>query len=248
MSSPEGARCYVFSIMKSGTYLVRSLLECVGMTCIRKFNFEAAGAQVPEPSQVDAFILAHRLPSNRWRSMCQAGEAQIIMSIRDPRAVFLSLIDFYDWRVPLPNPEWRIIEFRRQSYQRAYATRELLAYALLEHELLDDDPYTPWLNFRRSRTLLHSPSVLKIRYEDFFAPLGLHRSEDGGIISRVCRYLERPVPSNPAEKLERTLKSFSPTRNAGLPLRWRNELSPILLEAFMDKHGDLVRDFGYPEN
>lgn len=218
------------------------------MTCISKFDFEAAGVQVPVSSHVDAFVLAHRLPSHHWRSMCQAGEARVIMSIRDPRAVFLSLIDFYDWRVPLPNPDWRMIEFRRQSYRRAYATREMLALALLEHELLDDDPYTPWLNFRRSRTLLHSPSVLKIRYEDFFAPLGSLQSEDGSIVSRVCRYLERPVPSNPAEILDRTLKSSTPTRNSGLPSRWRNELSPVLLKAFMQKHGDLVKDFGYPEN
>jgi hypothetical protein len=168
------------------------------------------------------------------------------MSIRDPRAVFLSLIDFYDWRVPLPDPEWWRIEFRRQSYREAYSTRDMLARALLEHELLDDDPYSPWLNYRQSRTLFHNPTVLKIRYEDFFAESEASQPIGQSFVSRVCCYLDKPVPANSAEILNRTLESYTPTRNAGLPSRWRNELSPALLEAFMQKHGDLVREFGYP--
>ncbi len=114
--------------------------------------------------------------------------------------------------------------------------------ALIEDEFLDDDPFTPWLNFRRSRTLFHNPSVLKVRYEDFFATPGSAEV----LVSLICRYLGRPVPKRPEALIAEAVSAPSPTKNAMLPDRWRRELSPNLREAFMAKHDDLVREFGYP--
>jgi hypothetical protein len=146
------------------------------------------------------------------------------------------------WNVPLKSSGLHIVEFRRASCRAAFKTREELAMALIEDEFLDDDPFTPWLNFRRSRTLFHNPSVLKVRYEDFFATPGSAEV----LVSLICRYLGRPVPKRPEALIAEAVSAPSPTKNAMLPDRWRRELSPNLREAFMAKHDDLVREFGYP--
>jgi hypothetical protein len=211
------------------------------MSCINRLDYAAESLVCPHTAEADAFVLSHELPSRRWRGSCQQGQARIIMNLRDPRAVFLSLLDFSDWRVPNPQDSWKPVEFRRQAYKQAFSTREELGLALIHDECLDDDPFTPWLNLRRSRTLFHHPAVLKVRYEDFF-----QTGEKEKLIPRVCHYLGLPEPEDSKTLLRSAIAAPSPTKNAMLPDRWRTELSPNLREAFMAKHGDLVREFGYP--
>lgn len=240
--------CYVFTIKKSGTHLLRQILEQLGITCIDRLDYTVRELPEPAAESADAFVLSHRLPSRRWRGRCHAGEAKIIINIRDPRAVYLSLLDFYDWGRPLSASGMHAVEFRRESCRLAFKDREALGVALLEDELLDDDPFTPWLNFQRARTLFYHPSVLKIRYEDFFPAVGRRGPTEENVVVRICRYLGRPAPAEPEQFVTRAVGAPSLTRNAALPERWRTELSPRLLRAFMDRHGDLVREFGYPED
>jgi hypothetical protein len=255
-ATETGCSCYVFSVKKSGTHLLRLTLEQLGMTCIDRLDYAACEFQKPTPESTDTFVLSHRLPSRRWRGRCNAGDAKIIMNIRDPRAVYLSLLDFYDWRRPLSAtglhtvefPGMHAVEFRREAYRFAFKDRETLGLALLQDELLDDDPFTPWLSFRRARTLFHHPSVLKIRYEDFFSTGGRRGPTGENVTLRICRYLDGPAPADPEQLVARVVGAPTLTRNVALPDRWRTELSPRLLRAFMDRHGDLVREFGYPED
>jgi hypothetical protein len=238
--------CYVFTIKKSGTHLLKNVLEELGMTCIDRLGY----FEEPLPTNLlqsgTSFALSHFRPSQALRGMCQNGEARIIMNLRDPRGIFLSMIDFFDWRMPLAASEWWPVRFRRESFKHSCATREQLAEAILDDELHDDDPFTPWLNLRQSMAIFHNPSVLKIRYEDFF-PEGRGDSETNPVL-RICRYLSLPEPSNAEAMLALAKSHESPTLNAGIPERWRRELSPTLLRAFMEKHGDLVRKLGYPED
>jgi hypothetical protein len=242
LKTRESSSCYIFTIKKSGTHLLKSLIENLGISCINRLDYTAEPLVCPHTAEADAFVLSHELPSRRWRGSCQQGQARIIMNLRDPRAVFLSLLDFYDWSRPLSHGGMHTVEFRRASCRMAFKDREALGLALLEDELIDDDPFTPWLNFRRSRMLFHNPSVLKVRYEDFFA------TPDGGegLVARICRYLGKPAPERPEALIAMAVSAPSPTRNASIPDRWRTELPPNLLKAFMAKHGDLVQEFGYP--
>jgi hypothetical protein len=245
---PEDCSCYVFTIKKSGTHLLRNVLEQLGMACINRLDYTAPSIPNPALTHRDAFVLSHQLPSRPWRAGCQSGSAKIIMNLRDPRAVFLSLLDFYDWNRPLSAKEMHTVEFRREACRSAFRDREALGLALLEDELLDDDPFTPWLNFRRARTLFHHPGVLKVRYEDFFQPMQDSTQAAENVVGRICQYLAKPVPREPAKLTSKALCTHSPTRNIARPERWRTELSPRLLSAFMDRHRDLVQEFGYPES
>jgi len=234
--------CYVFTIKKSGTHLLKSLLENLGIRCINRLDYTAEALVCLHTGEANTFVLSHKLPSRRWRGSCQQGQARIIMNLRDPRAVFLSLLDFYDWSRPLSHGGMHTVEFRRVACRAAFKDREALGFALLEDELIDDDPFTPWLNFRRSRTLFHSPSVLKVRYEDFFAATEGEES----LVPRICLYLGMQVPENHEALLKKAFDVPSPTKNVAIHDRWRTELPPNLLKAFMAKHGDLVQEFGYP--
>jgi len=245
VSASRPAACYVFSLKKSGTHLVRNVLDQLGLSCIDQLGYAGTEAVAPAAVPSKSFVLSHRLPPQQWRGQCQAGIAKIIMSLRDPRAVFLSLLDFYDWNRPLSASGMHTVEFRRESCRRAYKDREELGLALLQDELLDDDPFTPWLNFRKSRTLYHHPGVLKLRYEELATTArGLPVSPDHPV-SRVCTYLALAAPQDPAAVLHQAVHASSPTMNIGIPDRWRTALSPQLLNAFMARHGDLVREFGY---
>jgi hypothetical protein len=242
LASEEAAACYVFTIKKSGTHLLRNLLVQLGMSCLDRLDYTDPQIIEPAPRGQGGFVLSHRFPSRRWRARCQTEEAKIIMNLRDPRAVFLSLLDFYDWSRPLSAGGMHTVEFRRAACRAAFKDREALGFALLEDELIDDDPFTPWLNFRRSRTLFHSPSVLKVRYEDFFAATEGEES----LLPRICLYLGRQVPENHEALRKKAFDVPSPTKNVAIHDRWRTELPPNLLKAFMAKHGDLVQEFGYP--
>ena len=245
MLGSQPATCYVFSLKKSGTHLVRNVLGQLGLNCIDQLDYADAEAIAPAAVPGGSFVLSHRLPPRQWRDRCQTGEATIIMNLRDPRAVFLSLLDFYDWSRPLSASGMHTVEFRREACRHAYQDREALGLALLEDELLDDDPYTPWLNFRKSRTLYHHPGVLKLRYEDLAAATGGPGIAADHPVSRVCTYLGLAAPQDPVAVLHQAVHASSPTMNIGVPDRWRTGLTPQLLGAFMARHGDLVREFGY---
>jgi hypothetical protein len=239
--------CHVFTIKKSGTHLLRQVLEQLGMTCIDRLDYAARELSEPSAERADSFVLSHRLPSRRWRGRCHAGDAKIIINLRDPRGVFLSLLDFYDWERPLSAKGMHTVEFRREACRAAFKNREALGMALLEDELLDDDPFTPWLNFRRARTLFHHPGVLKVRYEDFFRTKEGPGHGEENVVLQICHYLGRPIPKASVKLMNQALGAPSITKNIGQPDRWRTGLSPRLLGAFMERHGNLVREFGYPE-
>ena len=243
----QSASCYVFSLKKSGTHLVRNLLSELGMTCLYHLDYACPAPHVPANTPGNSFVLSHRLPPQPWRGRCQAGEAKIIMSLRDPRAVFLSLLDFYDWTLPLSASGMHTVEFRREACRNAYQNREELGLALLEDDLLDDDPFTPWLNFRKSRALFHHPGVLKLRYEELVTPVQAPNSPQDHPVLRLCRYLGLAEPQDPDAVLHQAIHASSPTMNIGVADRWRTALSPQLLRAFMARHGDLVCEFGYDE-
>jgi hypothetical protein len=249
LSVPEsGKSVYVFTIMKTGTHLIRNLLQELNLTCIDCLLPGAVRQIHPAESggASSSFVLSHESPSILWRGSCQKGTAKIIFNLRDPRAVFLSLLDFYDWNVPLKSSGLHIVEFRRAACRAVFKTREELAMALIEDELFDDNPFTPWLNFRRSRVLYHHPNVLKVRFEELVACADRSARLQEHPVSRICRYLDLPPSPDPHVVIRRALAADSVTKNVGDPDRWRHRLPRPVLEAFMAKHGDIVREYGYP--
>lgn len=238
--------CYVYSIKKSGTHLIRNVLVELGQACINCLTFGAAGGVVPSAEPTGSFVLSLERPSQPWRASCQQGGARLIFNLRDPRAVFLSLLDFYDWTLPLRTPELHTVEFRRASCRESFKSREELGFALLEDETLDDDPFTPWLNLHRSRALYHHPGILKVRFEELASSTNSTWHGEDHPVLRICRHLGLQVPEQPHEVVRRAVSSGSITKNVGNADRWRTALPKPLLDAFMAKHGDIVRELGYP--
>ena len=242
------AACYVFTIKKSGSHLIRNVLQELNLRCIDCLA-PGSAARIDPPQRSgapEAFALSLERPSIFWRGSCQQGRAKVIFNVRDPRAVFLSLLDFYDWNVPLGTTGLHTVEFRRAACRNAFKSREELAMALIDDEELDDDPYTPWINFRRSRALYHHPNVLKVRFEELVACADQSARLEEHPVSRICRYLDLPPSQDPHVVIRRALAADSVTKNVGDPDRWRHRLPRPVLEAFMAKHGDIVREYGYP--
>jgi hypothetical protein len=237
--------CYVYTIKKSGSHLLGNILKGLGLDCLYCMSTGSAASILPDPKAKTSFVLSLERPSIRWRGQCQNGAAKIIFNLRDPRAVFLSLIDFYDWEIPLSSSGLHTVEFRRAACRASFKNREELAFALIEDEKLDDDPFSPWINFRSSRALYHNPMVLKVRYEEIARGATAFESAQSHPVAKICDYLGIECPAEPWKLAERGISENSITRNVGDPERWRRELSPDLLAAFMERHGDLVHEFGY---
>jgi hypothetical protein len=243
----DRSSCYVYTIKKSGTHLVRNVLMELGQACLDCLAPGTAERVGPSATPTSTFLLSLERPTLGWRAACQQGDVKLVFNIRDPRAVLLSLLDFYDWEVPLRSPGLHTVEFRRAACREAFKSREALGLAILDDETLDDDPFTPWLNFRRSRALFHHPGVFKVRFEDLAAGADPSPRVEDHPVTVLCRHLGLRPPPHPHEVVRRAFASGSITKNVGAADRWRTALPPSLLEAFMAKHGDIVREYGYPE-
>jgi len=244
-SLQNSSSCYVLAIKKSGTHLIRNLLTELHLQPIDCLSLGSAAAIRPSPAPVCSFVFSLERPSIFWRGRCQNGEAKIIFNLRDPRAVFASLIDFYDWNRPLSS-NLPTVEFRRAACRNLFKNREEMAIALIEDEMLDDDPFTPWLNFRRCRALYHNPMVLKVRFEEMVNSVRSPTNISDHPVTRICNYLNLNLPHNAGDLIHRAIAADSITKNIGDPNRWRRCLSPEILGAFMAKNGDIVREYGYP--
>lgn len=241
---------YVCVIRKAGTHLVKPVLEAMGLECRSVLDADAVrGTLRPIPPtdcregiRKRSFALANVPPPRTLQGECEAGRAKIILGIRDPRAVFLSTLDFLDWRVPMPSPEWHAVGFYRSALRQAYATRDDLARALLDGRILPDNPYDIGMQFARNRLLYHHPKVLTLRYEAL-VEAGVRM--DDAPIRQIAEYLDIGLDRLPANILKASLASPSATKHRAIADRWKEELTPAIREAFVKRHGGLVEEFGY---
>lgn len=239
---------YVHVPRKAGTHLLRALCEALGMRCHSLLTADAATGAVPRISSRESrqglvFALANVPPPRSYEGECEAGRTKIVLGIRDPRAVFLSTVDFLDHRVPLPSPDWHPVQFYRTALSKACATREHLARALLDPTWLPGNPFDVGTQFARCRLLYHHPRVLTIRYEDLVNAAAVGTDSPLRI---ACDYLGLTPPTDGACLLQKVIGSSTATKNKGVPDRWRTELPPEILNAFMDRYRGIVEEFGYP--
>lgn len=140
---------YLCVLRKAGTHLFKAVFEEMGFKCLSLQCPDAISRTVESIPPSDcrpssrrrSFVLANTPPPRTFQGECEAGRARIIIGIRDPRAVFLSTLDFLDWRVPLPSPDWYPVAFLRSSLRHIYSSRLDLARGLLRGEALPDSPY-----------------------------------------------------------------------------------------------------------
>lgn len=238
---------YVFVPRKAGTHLFKAVLESLGLRSYSLLTADAVTGPVPLIAKRDAhcpstFALANVPPPRSYEGECEAGRTKIVLGIRDPRAVFLSTLDFLDHRQPLPSPNWHPVQFYRTALAKACGTREELASALLDPQWFPGNPFDVGAQFARCRLLYHHPNVLKMRYEEMVdgAANGDHTA-----LRLACDYLGVSIPDNISCILQNSVKSPSATKNKGLAVRWKTELSPTILNAFMERYHPLVAEFGY---
>lgn len=236
---------------KAGTHLLQAVLQALGMRCYSLLDADAVtGATRLVPrlprygrGRTPGFVLANVPPPRSYQGACEAGRTKIVLGIRDPRAVFLSTLDFLDNHRRLPSPNWHPVQFFRTALGNAFSTREELAAALLDPTWLPDNPYDVGAQFARCRLLYHHPGVLKVRYETL-----VHAAANGddAPLRPVCDYLGLQMPADGVHALQRVVGGSTATRNQALADRWKTELPPAARQVFMDRYRALVAEFGYP--
>jgi len=234
---------FVFSLHKSGTHLLRNILESLGFGLYSTDGSrpDMSHALLANPSQYISTV--HRLPGDDVRVACAKGEARIILNIRDPRDIFLSTIDYFDWT--RPDTAFAHVNFYRQAYSRAFPSRRSLALAILEDRTLGDYPYTISAQLQACQVLYFHPSVLSVKYEDFMACLESTCNPASHPVSRICEYLQIDVPKDIGELVRRAVTRGSRTMNVGRADRWRVDLDPDLIGRFQERHGQVIRSLGY---
>jgi hypothetical protein len=246
-----GMPLYVCSPRKAGTHLISAVLVDLGLRCLSHVATEdektptsaALSTDCSSSSRRRSFVLSHHAPRRVFAGLLQEGKAHCILNIRDPRAIFLACLDYLDWRVPLPSPNWHGVQFYRESLKAFFGTREALAWALLDCDpVFKNGPYD--LEFQLGKLLIwHGhPGVLKVRYEDLVAG---EKADGSCPVDDICRYVGLPRAVESASMLSRLTRGTSPSKNVGASDRWKAILPPALLDAFMARHGRLVASFGY---
>jgi hypothetical protein len=231
---------FVMSLHKSGTHLLKNVLNTLGYE-----TYAIPGAPTLESAKhapANSYLTTtHRLPCDDVRCACARGEAKIILNVRDPRDIFLSTIDYFDWT--RKETAFEHVNFYRSAYKHAFKDRHELALAILNSRTLGDYPYTLQNQFESCLVLYFHPSVLTVKYEALLPKSGDSTSVEE--TKRICDYLEIPYPEKVESVATGAVARGSRTFNVAKVQRWKTELEPPLLEMFMDKYGHIVRSLGY---
>jgi hypothetical protein len=68
---------------------------------------------------------------------------------------------------------------------------------------------------------------------------------DDAPIRHIAEYLDMRLDRLPANMLKASLARPSATKHQAVADRWKEELTPAIREAFAERHGRLVEEFGY---
>jgi hypothetical protein len=207
------------SIPKSGTHLVRSVLEQLlgppGQSLTKHAPWRPRG-----PWTFGAHL--------RYQGQRLARNARVLVLVRDPRAIVLSMRDFVvtgrgggsvhpsllGALAPLP--------FHEQ-------VRRIAAGVRTEHGRIAPID-------RHCSGFLEWPDATVLKFEDLF-------TSAGGAVLHAC--LPRiPIPRIQAA-IDAAIGADTPTLNVGDPDRWRSRLDLETIRLIEDRAGDAMHQLGY---
>lgn len=236
---------YLFTIHKSGSHLLQNLMKEMGFR--RVYRSESLQMDDLALASGRSFFRSHVPPPNGIRNLCLGGDAKIVLSMRDPRDVALSTLDYFD-----PNRKetaFPHVNFIRASIRSMNLSRIELMRRILDRQVLGDYPYQIEKQFIDAVPFYFSPNVHVVRFENLL-PSGENRSLDGAIVEgkELVTYLDYPYLQEETvndQLMRRALDSKSATRNRGQPFRWKTEGDRDLVNLIENRLAWAIELFGY---
>jgi hypothetical protein len=238
----------VVSLPKCGTNLVAGLFRQLGYAVTGEGvdNRFPAWCERMDAAFVTAFpentcCMFHGLKASaldgglthEWR---RCGWPRVIFNYRDPRAALVSMINY-------------LLSGRYSGAGWQQVGAEILA-SLPQSKRVDfaieyfDDVLLQ--RYRESAWLLDHPRVASCAYERLVGEGGGgHAAEQATEVARLLAFV-----GSEADPMALAAKLFDPgarTFFRGARDAWRDSFSPRDLARFQERHGDILRRFGYPE-
>lgn len=251
----SGPKVIANSIPKAGTHLLMSMLDAWPGMHFSGMHF-ALGLDQPdtdEPREFQEFAkLVRRLRSGQYMSAhlpfrpaiaraTEAANCRVLLSIRDPRAITLSLAMYLE-----SNPRHPLHERMR----REFPTLEQRLDAVIDGvEVTAGQPGMPSLAERLDRYLpwLDGPLSHLVRYEDLIGPLGGGSAEQQlATVRGVARFLGLPDDDGAVRPIaDAVFSTKSATFRRGQIDSWREELSERFVLRIEQSCAAQLRRLGY---
>lgn len=227
------------SIQKSGTHLVKKVLEYAGLK--GKYR-EIVGLKDFKGLKNNEFLWSHFCPSDDIQAALEKNDDyKIIFNFRDPRDVIVS---WFHWTHP--NNQKTIhahMDFMQQVYSNF--TDEQLMDMFIRCDKLRPDEYNPLEYFRLCRVLLFHPSVCKVRFEELIGQRGGGNSKlQVQTIHKIYDYLNIEQVSS-QECADKLFSKKSLTFRKGKINQFKKNLKRSELVLLQKLHGDILAQYGY---
>jgi hypothetical protein len=247
-------RLVLVSVPKSGTHLASRLVEHLGFSLVWRLYNEVEVLEAERPGRTDTTsipygrcLVVHRMSADRmspwfykeWAS----GSIQVLLSVRDPRDVLVSALDYLlakrDVALPFPGL-YILMDVVRQIDGRG----RQLDFLMDEVCLPMLGPLHPIAVLRDMSYLALHPSCLVVRFEDLVGPQGGGSAERQTVaIQAVLDWSN--IEGDPRRLAERLFDPRVKVFNQGRVGRWREELSAAQVGRFEHRYGDVLRTYGY---
>ena len=227
------------SLHKSGTHLVRKVLELTGLERIAVRECNPSDFHGLAPNQ---YLATHSPFGRGMYGAIEDRQVKVIFNFRDPRDVCVSKLHYQH-----PNNDRKLDprnEFLKNVFGHACKDDDERLDAIIRGEQYIPHMYIMGEQFRVFRGLLFHPHVHKARFEDLIGPQG------GGDVERqlesvraLFEYLEFDV--DPESIARQAFDNKSETFRKGQIGQWRHTFKQRHIDLFNQLHGDLLRDYDY---
>lgn len=231
---------YVCSLYKSGSHLLKNVLSLLGL---ERSEYDGPDVDIDiaedEAKKGKWVSTVHSVPNADILEACEDGEVNIILHIRDPRDMFVSTLDWFDWRKELTCFD-HINEYRRLLNDTYRGDFDLMANHMLIGTLSDWCGIQQFYDqFTTYDDLSNRKNVHITKYEDF---MGCSPTLSGLVdyldIKEKDEYVHRHICAE-AKKMK------SRTFNKGEVGRWRKEFDPWFYADFLKEYGEYIVTMGY---
>jgi len=229
----------VISLHKSGTHLIRKIIEDIGF---EKINLRELTPDSISKIKSNQYYGSHHVPKyNAIYNKIENNEISVIFHYRDPRDIVVSR---FNWHHPSNNIVTNTTrEFLKKIYKRFDDDQEFLRFIISGEQ---HGPIEPNFidQFKLSRGLLFHPNVLKTNFESLIGSKGGGSDElQIRMIKSILNYLSI---SDDAEKIaKQAFSNTAKTFHKGKIGAYKTTFSKETLQYFNDLHHDILQQYGY---
>ncbi len=239
LTPKNGRPCLAASIPKSGTGLLRKLLSSLSYSLPPVTAY--SGESFPRLEQ-GQFLLAHYTPAGSTLKMCQERGLKVILIIRDPRDVVVSMYYYfgkgYAKELGIPFEERDTIISNIIKYW--YAAGTPAAQNSSNGRLAMLNNYDSYLNWQ------HYPGAMITTFEKLIGSRGggnghMQKNE----ILRIARFLEISLTDVEITHIQANLFGGTSTFREGKIGSWKDHFTKEHVALFKERGGDLLMRLGY---